>query len=622
MAINYSEKDVKYTGRDFSGLKANLIEFAKNYFPNTVRDFSDSSPSTMFIEMAAYVGDVMSYYTDYAIKETMLHKATEKENVYSIAQAFGYKPKLTTPANVELSIYALLPATGTGENTRPDWAYAPLINKGMVCSTGNQKKFTTDAPVDFAYSSSADPTNVVLYSSDATTGIPEFYLVEKMVNATSGERRTYNFSVGDVKEYSTFVLPPSNVQDIVSVVDSDGNDWTEVPFLAQETVFDETVNSVANDPTLHQDASEVPYILRLKTTKRRFTTRVTKENKLQLRFGGGISNNPDESIIPNPDNIGSARADSSNIDKSFDPSNFLYTNTYGQAPANTTLTVTYRSGYGLSSNVPPDTITTIDSKNVSFNQANTLIGATRQAVIDSIYVNNEESATGGMKAENIEQVRQNAIGYFTTQNRIVTREDYVIRSLSMPSKFGFIAKAFVASDEQMLDEERSVDNPLAVNLYVLTYNGSKLLTHVSNAAKENLKTYLSQYRLLTDAINIKNGYIVNIGIDFDITVLPGRNSNEVLIKCIQALKEQFNIDKMSFKSAIYIKDIYSTIASVNGVQSVVDVEVSNKFGEEYSANRYNIEEATYNDVIYPSLDPSVFEIKYPDSDIKGKVVQY
>ena len=538
MALKYTDKDIKYTGRDFKGLKSNLIEFAKNYFPNTVKDFSDSSPSTMFIEMAAYVGDVLGYYTDYAIKETMLHRATEKENVYSIAQAFGYKPKLTTPAQTELSVYCLIPATGTGADVKPDWQYAPTISRGMVCTTADSKQFTSDSLIDFSHSSSFDKTDIQLYSSNASTGLPEYYLAEKKVTAISGEQRVYSFAVGAVKEYATFILPTDNVQDIISVTDSDGNEWVEVPFLAQETMFDETVNSVANDPSLAADKDSVPYILRLKSTKRRFTTRVTKDNKLQLRFGGGISNDPDETLVPNPDNVGSNKVGNiANLDKSFDPSNFLYTDTYGQAPANTTLTVTYRVGYGLSSNVGTGTINQISSKTVNFKPQYTLIGSTRQSVIDSVYVSNTETATGGMKAENVEQVRQNAIGNFNTQNRIVTREDYIIRALSMPSKFGFVAKAYVAADEQMLDAEKSIDNPLAVNLYVLTYNGNKELTHLTNAAKENLKTYLSQYRVLTDAINIKDGYIVNLGIDFDITVLPGRNSNSVLITCIQALKE-------------------------------------------------------------------------------------
>ena len=205
---------------------------------------------------------------------------------------------------------------------------------------------------------------------------------------------------------------------------------------------------------------------------------------------------------------------------------------------------------------------------------------------------------------------------------MVTREDYVIRALSMPARFGTVQKAFVASDEQMLSEELSVANPLAVNLYVLGYDNNRNLATLPSAAKENLRTYLSQYRMITDAINIKDGYIVNIGIDFEITVLPGHNSNAVLLRCIDSLSEKYAIENLSFSSALYMKDIYMCIANIEGVQSVTDVEVTNLSGGDYSEHRYNIDEATYKDVIYPSLDPSVFEIKYPTRDIKGKVTTY
>ena len=399
--------------------------------------------------------------------------------------------------------------------------------------------------------------------------------------------------------------------------------WTEVPFLAQSTVFDESVNDIANDPTRSAGVKDSPYILQLKSVKRRFITRVTPGDKIELRFGSGITSDQDEVIVPNPENVGSSLPGGvNNLDKSFDPSNFLYTDTYGQAPSNTTLTVNYISGYGLAANVSSNTIQTISSKAVTFNRTKTLISGTRTVVEGSITATNQTPATGGAGAEDLENVRQNALGYYATQNRMVTREDYIIRALSMPSKFGTVAKAYVASDEQMLPDQTSVSNPLAVNMYVLTYDSNKHVTTLPSAAKENLRTYLSQYRMLTDAINIKDGYIVNIGIDFDITVLPGNNSNAVLYRCIDSLKDKYNIKKLSFASAMYKKDIYLCLANVDGVQSVTNVKVANLYNGEYSSHRYNLDDATYQDVIYPSLDPSVFEIKYPSTDIKGKVVTY
>jgi len=616
-------RDVKYTDRDFSDLKSSLVELAKNYFPNTVKDFSSASPSTMFLEMSAYVGDVLSYYTDYSLKESMLHKAQEKKNIYSLAQAFGYKPNISTPSLTELTVYIKIPSTGVGANVKPDFEYAPRIEKGLEATTAGSINFRTIESVDFNTSSSNDPTTIDVFNFDAN-GNPEFYLLSKKVPAISGQRKTYSFNVGASREYLSLTLPDDDIQSIVSVTDDDSNDWNEVPFLGQETIFDEFVNSEANDPELAADQGDVPYILKLKKVNRRFATRVTANDKLQLRFGAGISNDPDESIIPNPSNVGAPFGDQSDgiLNKAFDPSNFLYTNTYGLAPANTTLNVSYITGYGLDANVQSNTINTINSKNVTFRSDVNLISNTRTAVENSITCNNLIAASGGKGAETVEQVRQNTLAYHTTQNRMVTKEDYIIRSLSLPSKFGSVAKAYVAGDEQMIDSEKSVDNPLAVNLYTLTYNNEGNLTTMTNAAKRNLKTYLSQYRMLTDAINIKDGFVVNIGIDFDITVLPNNNSKEVLLRCIDAFKTEFNTDNMSFYSSIILKDLYVMLASVKGVQSVLDIKIYNKFGTNYSSNRYNIETATYNEVIYPSLDPSVFEIKFPDTDIKGKVSTY
>ena len=406
MAYNNANsiKDVRYTHKDFDGLKSNLIEYAKSYFPGTVSDFSEASPSTMFIEMAAYVGDVLSYYTDYAMKETMLLRATEKKNIYSIAQAFGYKPNLASPSTVTMDVHILIPATGTGDSIKPDFDYAPRIERGMSLSTATGTKFHTIKDVDFNFSSSVDPTDITVYSTDASTGRPEYYLFTKFVDALSGDKRITTISVGAVQEYPTYIVNDTAVQSIESITDSDGMTWTEVPFLAQSTVFDESVNDIANDPTRSAGVKDSPYILQLKSVKRRFITRVTPGDKIELRFGSGITSDQDEVIVPNPENVGSSLPGGvNNLDKSFDPSNFLYTDTYGQAPSNTTLTVNYISGYGLAANVSSNTIQTISSKAVTFNRTKTLISGTRTVVEGSITATNQTPATGGAGAEDLEK---------------------------------------------------------------------------------------------------------------------------------------------------------------------------------------------------------------------------
>jgi hypothetical protein len=619
------KRDVKYINKDFSEFRTNLIEYAKNYFPKTYNDFNETSPGMMFIEMASYIGDVLSYYTDYNMKETMLHHAQEKKNVYNIAQTFGYKPKLASSANATVDVFQLVPNSGTGASSRPDFDYAFTLEKGAQFNTSTNIVFRTTTPVNFAHSSSTSPTDVSVYQINNTTGQPEQYLLKKSVSTISGEIKTKTVTVGSADPYLKVLVDDKNIIGIESIVDGDGNTWYEVPYLAQDTIFGETVNSEAQDPTLSVGAVSAPYILKLIKTSRRFITRVTEDDKIEIQFGSGISSNPDEEIIPNPDNVGSPLPGNvNNLDTSFDPANFLYTNTYGQSPYDTTLTITYIVGYGLDANVPSKTITNVTSKTATFDGTKTLSHALKQTAEDSLEISNPLPATGGTSVESLDEIKNNALANFSTQNRMVTKEDYVIRALSLPSKFGNITKAYIASDEQLSGDDKPINNPLAVNMYVLGYDKNKNLTAVNNITKRNIKTYLSQYRMLTDAINIKDGYIVNFGIDFEITCLANRNSQSVLLKCVQALKDKFSIDKLSFSTPIITKDIYIAIANVDGVQSVVDVKLINYYDEDngYSGNKYSFESATHKGVIYPSLDPSVFEIKYPDTDIRGRVVTY
>jgi len=242
-------------------------------------------------------------------------------------------------------------------------------------------------------------------------------------------------------------------------------------------------------------------------------------------------------------------------------------------------------------------------------------------------VNNPKPATGAKNQDSLQDIKNNALGNFATQNRLVTREDYIIRAYSMPAKFGSVSKAYIVPDDQILQQdqvEKRIPNPLALNMYVLGYNASKQLVELNQAVKENLKNYLNHYRILTDAVNIKDAFIINIGINFEITTLPNYNSNEVLLKCIDALKTYFEIDKWQINQPIIKSAITNIIGNVLGVQTIVSTKITNLFKSEngYSGNVYDLNPATKNGIIYPSLDPSIFEIKYPNTDIKGRVTTY
>ena len=632
---NTVKKDVNLIGKDFGDIRQNLIDFAKNYFPQTYNDFNESSPGMMFIEMASYVGDVLSYYTDVQLRESILEQAQEKSNVFAIAQSFGYKPKLYVPATTDITVYQLLPSMGSGNDVSPNWDYALTIAEGMVVgsSTNGNVQFTTTSKVRFGFSSSFDPTDVSVYEVDPNTNEPVYYLLRKNVRAVSGLEKTQTFTFQSPKPYDKIRLEDEDgLIDVISIIDDDGDEWTKVDYLAQDTVFEELPNTTDYSLATSAFSNETPSLLKLKRVPKRYITRITDTSKIDIQFGSGISQNADEEILPNPDNVGSALyAGSGNLDQGIDPSNFMYAKTYGVAPANTTLTVRYRVGNGVDDNVPSQDLTEIVERVIETTSLN-LITNVFQTVQNSIAVTNERAAGGGKFEEEIEEVRNNAMAYFRAQNRAVTKEDYLLRAYALPPQFGSVAKAYAAPDFQintLLDDGTDpIPNPLAINFYILGYDANGKFQNLNPATKQNLENYLSYYRILTDAVNIKNAYIVNIGIDFEIIVLPNYNSNEVLLKCIDALKTMFSNSQMQINNPIVLTDIYVLLDRIDGVQSVVrpdrdgngGLQIINKFGGNYSSNKYGIQNATRNGIVYPPKDPSIFEVKYPDTDIRGKVV--
>ena len=642
MAVDYNvnkkvvKKDVSYLGRDFSSIRQNLIEFAKTYFPGQYNDFNESSPGMMFVEMASYVGDVLNYYVDNQYRETLLNYAEEKKNVYNIAQSYGYKPKTAVPSTVEIEVSQVVPSKDDGSGGFvPDLDYAGVIERNGSLTSDTGVDFTLLDQVDFRVSSSLDPLEVEIIQPSSGTS-PENYLLKKKVIAKSGETIEENITFSTGKKFDTITLNKSGVSEVISCVDSDGNSWYEVPFLAQDTVFQTLENTELNDPQLTQYQNDTPYMLRLVKSSRRFVTRVNDDDTTELRFGAGVSDNPDEVIIPNPDNVGSALGFGvSKLDESFDPSNFMKTKTYGLAPANTTLTIKYRHGGAVEHNVRANSITQAKNINFSIDSGNLVSDKVADAE-QSLSFNNPLPATGGASKETLTEIKQNALAYLNTQNRAVTRQDYITRVYSLPQKYGNIAKAFIVQDEQYetsdSGEITTIPNPFAMNMFLLGYDENRKLTTLNEAVKQNLKLYLSQYRILTDAINLKNAYIINVGVKFAIITQRGYNKSEVLFNCVQAVKNHFDTSKWQINQPIVLSDVAYQISLVEGVASVVPptdnnpnkelILIENKatITSGYSGNVYDVEQATKKGVVYPSLDPSIFEVKYPNQDILGKVV--
>ena len=643
-------KPVNYLNKDFSDFRDNLIEFARQYFPNTYNDFNEASPGMMFIEMAAYVGDVLSYYIDSQFRETLLAYAEEKKNVYTIAQSFGYKPKTTTPANVVLDVFQTIPAL----NGEPDYRYALNVKAGAtIKSTTTGKTFRTIEDANFKFNSQFEPRVTTIFESNG--GTPTKYLLKKQVRAESGEVATEFFTFGTAQKYSQIKLGNTDVIHIISCIDDDGNSWYEVDSLARDTIFTDVENNSSTDPTSVTNREVSPYLLKLRRVPKRFTTFIDENENTFLRFGAGVSDNPDEEIIPNPDNVGSNLPGSpSFLNKAFDPSNFLRTKAFGQAPSNTTLTIKYSYGGGIDDNVSSGDITELTSAQFEI-QTENLVGSLISEAENSVSFTNPNPSSGGSAGQTIREVRDSALAYYQSQQRAVTREDYMVRAYSLPARYGNIAKVHLVQDDQLntksalddldravtqddVDNKRTirslqarVPNPLALNMYTLGYNSNKVLEPLSQTVKENLKNYLSEYRLVTDAINIKDAYIIDIAVDFAILTKVGYNKNDVLLRCVAAVKDFFNIDNWQIGQPIVTADIVYELSLVEGVAAVTkplestndsQIVVTNKFrrADGYSGNTYDIESATINGTIYPALDPSIFQVRFPNTDIRGKVV--
>ncbi len=636
--IKSVKKDIRYIGREFTTIRANLIEFAKTYFPTAYNDFNESSPGMMFIEMAAYVGDTLNFYIDNQYREALLHSAEEKKNIFKLAQSFGYKPKLANPAVAICDITVEVPAEVIdNDNYRADLSYAPIVSAGSLVSSTTGQNFRLLDDVNFKTSSSLDNRSSAI--SQTENDVPTHFKLTKQVIVESGQKTDKVFTFGNAVKFDKIILPDVNVVEILSCIDDDGNRWYEVPYLAQDTVFESTENNPVSTPDMSSNSADTPYLLKLIKTARRFTTYVRSDGKTEVRFGAGVSSNADEELVPNPDNVGSSLSTGiSKLDTNFDPSNFLNTKSFGLSPSNISLTFTYTHGGSLDDNVLSNQINEVTDSRVVLSSEG-LEASKVNDVRGSVEVTNNEPATGGSSGDTIEEVRERAMAYMATQGRAVTLQDYITRVYSLPQKYGNIAKAYIVQDEQLdnkaggsLNKATFESNPLALNLYVLGYDFKRNFVTLNNATKENLKIYLSQYRMVTDAINIKNAFIINIDVKFSIITQRGFNKNEVLMRAIDSVKKHFDVKKWQINQPIVLSDIAYKISLVNGVASVVPpvednpeksmVVVGNVYDSEagYNNNVYDMDAATKEGVVYPSLDPCIFELKFPDTDIEGRVV--
>lgn len=629
-------KEIKYLSKNFTDFKADLITFIKQYYPTTWTDFNESNPGMIMLELAAYVGDVLSFYIDNQFKESLLAYAEEEKNIINIAQAFGYKPKVIVPATTEVLVSQVVPAMGPSDGYIPDPKYMLMVGpNSTVTTTGNSLvTFRTTEITDFT-----DSTNRTIqpYQLDQTTLQPTTYLVTKTVKATAGTLKTQTFAFGNPTKFSNITISDPNVTEIISVVDSDGNNWYEVDFLAQDTVINDT--EVSYTGSISESTSPL-YAIKYKTVPRRFVTRLNDGKQLQLIFGSGTGNVSEDILNLDYRQVGNAAFTTNLASVSLDNTDFLNTDDFGLAPANTTLTVTYSTGGGVNTNVQSGAIVSVGQLNIlnSTTEFNTTELALFTDIVNTVSVFNAMPATGGNDGETVEEIRQRALSFLNAQNRVVTREDYENRVAAMPAKYGSVPKVFAVSDNQQnliqgLVNPQQADRtfvqdtpkPNSINLYMLGYNQYGKITQLNDLVKQNVQRYLAQYRMLTDQVNILDAFVVNIGVNFDITVFKNYNMHDVLAVCLDQIRAYFSIDQWAINQPIKLADLRILIAAQDGVQSVNNLEITNKYffkdGRDYQNYRYDIAEATIDDVVYPSLDPCIFEIRYPENDIVGTARQ-
>ena len=604
---------IKYTDKNFNSLRSQLVDLSKNYFPDSYNDFSPTSPGMMFMEMAAYVGDILSFYQDSQVQETYLQYAKDPSNLYTLSYMMGYRPKVTTGATVELEITHNVEA-GSAPNYDPRFDQALKIGSNSQISNGSQI-FTIDDAVDFSFSSSLDPTDVSIFSVSGDN--PSVYQLKKKVKARAGEIKSVTRNVGSTPaKYTTITLDDDDIIGIVDITDGNSDAWTEVPFLGQNTVFSTATNSDASTK------GTVPNFLSSTIVNKRFVTRFNSAGQLLIQFGPGTSQNANSNFLPDASLVGFNNSNSNRrLDYAYDPSNFLFSDSYGEAPTGN-LTIRYLKGGGIKSNVEANTLTSKHAVVLS-NAPNFTNG---NPVSDTLAFTNPLAATGGKDGDSIEELRQNSLKSFAEQGRVVSKQDFAFRALTLPPNLGTVSKVYVTGQDDLMNADISEKNPLGICMYVLSSNIDGSLNAASKELKQNIKTYLSEFMLITDSLTVKDAYIVNIGVKFQIISLPNTNSRDVLLECTKELQTYFDTSKWSINQPINLSSIYTLLDRVKGVQTVQSVEIHNKNstddGAGYGIYAYDVKGATRENIIYPSYDPMIFEVKYPNVDIEGRITRF
>jgi hypothetical protein len=587
---------INYTRREFGGIRRDLLQIAERLYPDTFQDFSEASFGALMIDAVAYVGDQLSFYLDYNVNETFLDTAYQYDNVLRHGRIMGYKDTGRPSTYGSVALYILIPASTTGIG--PDTNYIPILKRGSQFSSGTGLGFTLIENIDF--SNPKYPT--VAAKIDASTGAPTYYAIKAYGNVVSGIFGKEDVIVAGYERFKRIKISTSNVSEIISVIDSQGNEFYEVDYLSQDIVFKEfSNNNYKND--------NVPSIIKPYLVSRKFTVERDRNNVF-LQFGSGKST--ESNVIAEPQKVAMEIYGKSYVtDVTFDPTRISKNENYGITPSDTTLTIVYRATNPTNSNLAVGSLTNVVSGKFDFENRNTLTTSTMQDIINSLEVSNEQPIVGNVTNANTNELKRKVYDTFPTQNRAVTQADYENVAYRMPAKFGSISRCSVQRDPDSLKRN--------LNMYVISEDKFGKLTTTNSTIKNNLKTWLNHYRMISDTIDILDAYIVNLGIEFVIKPSAGTDKFSLLDAAIRELKSHYNT-KFYIGEPLYISDIYKVLKSVTGVLDVTKVKIVNKNTSEYASTNFDINSNMSPDGGYLIAPANVvFEIKFAEVDIKGKI---
>ena len=595
--MSHRNVPIKYTSREFASIKRDLVDYARRYYPETFRDFNEAGFGSLMLDTVAYVGDILSFYLDYQVNESFLSTAIEYDNVLKLTRQLGYRYQGNPTSTGIASFFVLVPANAIG--TGPDTNYMPILRKGSQFESLDGNGFILSENIDFA----ASNNDVIVARVNETTGTPTFFAVKTQGIVISGELVETSIDVGAHSRFLRIPVAGDNIAEIVSVFDTEGHEYFEVDYLSQNVIYKEVVNRTSSD--------NVKNIMKPFIVPRRFVTEEAR-GEVSLQFGYGSESELKSNKIADPSNVVLKFHGRSYIsDTGFDPSNLVQTDKFGVVPSNTTLLITYRQNNTAAVNISANSLVNVVSPNFIFENITTLSSDSTSTVMNSLQVTNEEPILGDVSVPNSNEIRRRAVDNFATQNRIVTRQDYVSYAYSMPPKFGAIKRANLVQDSDSFKRN--------LNLYIISENTSGNLANTNNLVKQNLKTWIVKNKMIHDTIDILDGKIINLGINFVLIVDHSMNKYDVLNDAINTLVEHFK-NLPDFGESFQITKVYSVLNSVRGVVDTTDVEVLSKVGGLYSDTFHGIRENISEDGRAIELDENlIWEIKYPFDDIRGSV---